>query len=98
MNFPPHTAKEAIKLLLSLGFKETSHGKGSHIKFIHPERKVINTVPCKRQPEFIIVPIKFRFNMGRIIVKEIKCFGFTKSEIRELTNLKFNFKYIFLKV
>lgn len=77
----PRKTNEIIKVLECLGFRlDLGKGRGGHYKYKHPSRVPI----VANQPPFITIP-RHNFDNGRLhkeIERELRCFGFTKEEIK----------------
>ncbi len=84
--FPPKNFKNLISLLYNLGFNDVGAGKHNY-KFIHP-----NKSPEKdsNQPPFIIISTNVGPFYVKMIIQQIKKFGFTDDEIKKGCSKKIN--------
>ncbi len=65
--------KQCIKVFKKLGFEEKSSRRGSHDKFLAPERFLKNKQ--SNQPPFIMIPRSRNIHCQRAIIRELHNLG-----------------------
>lgn len=82
---PVFSSKEFIRVALQLGFRIKKGGKGSHTRLIHPESKIVLTIPKANT-----LSIGIRHN----VLKDLEKMGISYKRFIKLLSVGF---FIFIK-
>jgi len=83
--YPPKNYRELISLLYNLGFVDVGAGKHNY-KFVHKDRKPLDM----SQPPFIIISTSVGPQYVKMVIREIKKFGFSDQEVQTACKKKRN--------